>query len=479
MERIQTIYIVLLKYTYVVTKRIDETIRNVLIWLFSFLLISLCIYNYAIWSRVATTTQFQRDLLGCLCLAAIGLFSVNGELKRIKWNRKIVFIWYILGGLIFLSGLLHSVENSYWLWSFTMLIGFPGFYLIWHNRKDYSTLFDIISSAMLIILLIYFVICLCTVSSQLYISGRYWGVMRNPNHLGKVAASGMIAVLYLYFRLKDKYRWTLGIPGGICVILAILSGSRSSMIIMAAQLLVFISGNIQFCMSDRAYIKTATGMIGFILIGAAACFLAGKSLDYCQMVHDMSMVHASTVTSVPDETKESSGQQEESVGENQTISKGETTKQNSSVLANRFSVDGKSVDQISSGRITIWKYFIARFNLFGNNWTRYTPGTPEYTYQWAHNDVIEISYRSGVIAGVFDALFLVYLGIYVLKTMFSKRNKVYQFFTSFSIIAYCGYAMFEVISFPFSMQYTFMCFASLIPVFERRNELWSRHRKSR
>lgn len=484
MNIIQTVYISILKYTYAVTKRINEKIRNAVIWLFSFILIWLCIYNYAVWSRGVSTTQFDRDILGCLCLAVIGLFSVNGELKQVKWNRQIVFIWYVLGSLLFLSGLLHSVENSYWLWSYTMLIGFPGFYLIWQNRKDYSTLFDIISSAMLVILLIFFVICLCTINSEVNISGRYWAFMRNPNHLGKVAASGMIAVLYLYLRLRDRYRWIMAVPGGICVTLAVLSGSRTAIIVIAAQLIVFMAGNIKCCLKEKSYIRTAAGLIAFVLLGVLSMVAAEKGLEYCQLLHDRAgIVQDSTQDTGENISASESAEDTEAANTTDTeeniSSSEESIRQNSDALTSRFELDGKTVDQISSGRITVWKYFIDHLNLFGNDWVQYSAAAPEYKHQWAHNDVLEVAYRSGVIAGLFDLLLLAYLGIYVLRVMFSGRmSEKYHYFTASAILTYGGFAMLDVISFPFSMQYTFMCFVALMPIFERRYELWTA-RKSR
>lgn len=451
MEKIQSIYIFILKYTYKITGKIDQRIRNIVIWFASFALIWLCIYNYAVWSRGADTTQFERDIIGCVLLAIIALFSVDRPLEKILWNRQIVFIWYVFALLLFISGCLHSVENSYWLWSISMLIGFPGFYLIWQNRKDYETLFTIIASAMLVAIVIYFVICLGTISNEVNLYGRYWAFMRNPNHLGKVAVSGMAAILYLFF--KSRYGWLLGIPSGICICLAVLSGSRAAMIIIVAQVVAFIIFNLKTYLRTKQFRETILTVIFFVVISCAAYSMAERGLEYCQ-IHN-----SETVSENVDNTVE------------QSVA-GASIEENNKVLADRFHVEGKTPNQISSGRLDIWKYFLKKINLLGNDWEKYKAGTPEYAHQWAHNDVIEISYRSGVFAGIFDVLFLMYLGIYILKTLFSKNiaeNSLY--FVIFSILAYGGYAMLDVISFPFSMQYTFMFFVSLMPVFERRNEL--------
>ena len=150
-----------------ITGKIDKRVRNIFIWIFSFLLIALCVYNYAIWSRGAAIIPFHRDVMGCFFLAGIAVFSIDGKLKCVSWNRQFLFIWYVFAILLFISGLLHSVENSYWLWSVSMLAGFPGFYLIWQNRGDYDALFKIVSSAMLAVLLIFFIICFSTVNSEI------------------------------------------------------------------------------------------------------------------------------------------------------------------------------------------------------------------------------------------------------------------------------------------------------------------------
>lgn len=412
----------------------------------------MCVYNYTTWSGMASITRKERDVIGCLFLAVIALFSVSGELKKVKWNRQIVFIWYGLAALIFVSGLSHAVGYNYWLWSVTLLVGFPGFYLIWQNRQDYETLFDIVSSAMVVIFLISFVLCLCTISQEVNISGRYWGIMKNPNLVGRLAVSCVTAVLYLFFRIR--YKCLLGAVYGICVILIVLSGSRASLLVISGQTIIWLILNFKYYRKSMRFSEILIPVMAFVLISILCGFIARNGLEYCQEINDR-------------EFQEEIVEEEEPV-----VSQNKLLTQNSEALKSRLDILGKTPDEISSGRIGIWKHFISQINFFGNDFKQYKSGTPEAIYQWAHNDVIEISFRSGIFAGIFVALFWMYLGIYILRVLFfdNKDNK-YHFFTIFIVFAYGIYAMVEVIYYPFSMQDTFMFFVSLMPVFERRNEL--------
>lgn len=487
-ESIQSVYIFILNIVYQVTGKIDKRVRNVIIWSFSFLLIVLCIYNYSVWSPRSGTIQFERDIVGCICLTVIAVFSIDGMLKKIKWNRVFLIIWYGLAGMIFLSGCLHSVENSYWLWSVSMLAGFPGFYLIWQNRKDYQTLFNIISSAMLIATLIYFAVCLMTIDSDALLGGRYRLFMQNPNHLGKMAASGMVAALYLSIQRKNS--WIYGAVCGMCIKLAVLSGSRAALVTIGAQLFVYLVFHIKAVIKDRIYGKTAVNLCVFLGLLCVCFWGYGKGLEYCQAVHDQEKIAEQMETQqavqVPEETvnsQESQGAEEaansqENQGAEETsavmpapeesTAPVETDINNTKLLEDRLTVKGKTLDQFTSGRVAIWKHLLKKINLLGNDWKKYKRGTPEYTYQWAHNDIIEITYRSGVVAGIFEILFLAYLSIYILKILcFKQKVRIFHWFVILSILVYGGYAMMDVISFPFSMQYTFMLFSSLMPLFDR------------
>lgn len=492
-EGIQSVYIFILNIVYQVTGKIDKRVRNVIIWSFSFLLIVLCIYNYSVWSPRSGTIQVERDIVGCICLTVIAVFSIDGALKKIKWNRVFLIIWYGLAGMIFLSGCLHSVENSYWLWSVSMLAGFPGFYLIWQNRKDYQTLFNIISSAMLIATLIYFAVCLMTIDSDALLGGRYRLFMQNPNHLGKMAASGMVAALYLSIQRKNS--WIYGAACGMCIKLAVLSGSRAALVIIGAQLIVYFVFHIKSVIRDRMYSRTAVNL-GIFLVLLCVCFWGyGKSLEYYQAVHEQEKIAEQTekqqAVQGPEEAEpHQESQKVETSAEVQTADEstempiteesaevpvpeeaapsGGTGINNTEVLEERLTVKGKTLDQFTSGRVAIWKHLLKKINLLGNDWKKYKRGTPEYTYQWAHNDIIEITYRSGVVAGIFEILFLAYLSIYILKILcFKQKVRIFHWFIILSILVYGGYAMMDVISFPFSMQYTFMLFSSLMPLFER------------
>ena len=234
----------------------------------------------------------------------------------------------------------------------------------------------------------------------------------------------------------------------------------------------------------QTLITSVDHWIAFVLLGVLSMVAAEKGLEYCQLLHDRAgIVQDSTQDTGENISASESAEDTEAANTTDTeeniSSSEESIRQNSDALTSRFELDGKTVDQISSGRITVWKYFIDHLNLFGNDWVQYSAAAPEYKHQWAHNDVLEVAYRSGVIAGLFDLLLLAYLGIYVLRVMFSGRmSEKYHYFTAFAILTYGGFAMLDVISFPFSMQYTFMCFVALMPIFERRYELWTA-RKSR
>jgi len=313
------------------------------------------------------------------------------------------------------------------------------------------------------------------------VSGRFSSAMRNPNHLGKLAVSGTAAAFYL--AITSKRMWLYGIPIGVCWKLAQLSGSRAAVIVFITQLAVFLVFYIKYMYQMKGLKIIIGNMIIMLCISVLCSGFTEKGIEHCQKQHDEIIMQEKERAEREKGQKEESSQgtEEQQTTEDLASNPPETpqisVEQNEEVLKTRSDIKGKTVDQISSGRTIIWKYYIEKLNFRGNDWKKYKANTPEYYYQWAHNDIIEISYRSGIFAGIFDFMFLFYLGIYVLKYVCLKKEiKPYVCFTSLCILTYGGYAMLDVISFPFSMQYTFMFFVSLMPVFERRNELWTRQK---
>ena len=96
-----------------------------------------------------TNTQRQIIIGGLLVVSSI--FSIEGKLSPVKWN-KLISVPLFLGAIgLIVTGLMHPIGNGYLNFGLMILTIYPVFYIVWNNRKDYVILFDQLSRAAILV----------------------------------------------------------------------------------------------------------------------------------------------------------------------------------------------------------------------------------------------------------------------------------------------------------------------------------------
>ena len=92
----------------------------------------------------------------------------------------------------------------------------------------------------------------------------------------------------------------------------------------------------------------------------------------------------------------------------------------------RFSLFGKSLDQISTGRISIWKAFSADLNLLGNpdDKTYFIP-ILKRDMRTTHNTILQVAYDCGIPAGILYLCYNLFSGVAAI--IFARKNRGEQY----------------------------------------------------
>lgn len=131
----------------------------------------------------------------------------------------------------------------------------------------------------------------------------------------------------------------------------------------------------------------------------------------------------------------------------------------------RFNGSNSDLNSFSSGRLTIWKMYAKEFTFFGKEKSAYGLDRSLPATKWAHNNYIDISYSSGIFAGLGYLIWVLICQGFVIKCVFGRRGKPISYlFTVMIIPGYFVEAMLEVLMFPATTHLAFMLFVSLMPV---------------
>ena len=119
-----------------------------------------------------------------------------------------------------------------------------------------------------------------------------------------------------------------------------------------------------------------------------------------------------------------------------------------------------ALNDISSGRLELWRYFTQDITFFGH-------GKPDATgldvrYNWAHNNAIDVLYISGAIAAIGYLIWVLYSLFFVVRCTLKKScNRPELVFVIVSIIGYFVEAMLEITIEPMNTGIVFMAYISM------------------
>lgn len=433
---IQTIYKYIFNSIFMLTKNIPVKIRNFIVTVSLFVLAGLFLYQCSAASLGFNPGTVQiRTIIGLVSILLVCIFSINEKTKYIRWNPWIVYPYYIAAVIMIITGYHHPVGQTYLEYAWMMLVVFPGLYFVMNNVGEYSKYFNILAKSIaiqggIIVFLTYF---MRPINAITYINDRYLGLTTNPNLLGMVGLIVTTATLYLIATSKNKLPIYI-FMNGIFVAFIWLSVSRTAIVALVLQIIAWSIMMLRIKFKEEK-IKS------LLLIGITFMIL----LVSVPIVESTLTVIGTSI--VP-------------------VASAEETKSN---LELRLDLKNKTAAEISSGRDYIWQQYVKHFNLLGNDYENFAIEVSNGSYiKNAHNTYIDISFRSGVIAGLSYLIFMTVVLVVMNINIFNNKNKMYMIFPVLATIAYFIESIFEIQVLPFNRGIVLIFYLSLAPFWERK-----------
>ena len=435
-------------------------VYGALMLIVGFHIIATC--NSYIAERIHYTDWWRQTvILLFLLLIAASVTAYHERRKRKRCSlRPGVFFW--IGWILCFGGVIvglffHRAADGYMIWTGLSLIAFPIMWILWSARRGgLESLAEITAKAMVAGSLIYVSMCdvlpLFIPRDPKFNLEEFVGFGAHPNSTGIICSGFAVAALYLLLTskgYKPLYACSLGLS--LSVILA--ANCRSAQL---GLLLAIVFGGVYFLRRRGLPDRRVMGKGILCVLLTAGVFLASFSL--LGYVDQRSAGADSAPAPVAAEQTDSSASME------QTGSPADASSEHGS-LYDRINV-------ISSDRLTIWSVFVPRIKPLGNGRTGgpLTEANPA-SYS-AHNNVIEVFYVSGYIAGIGMIIWLLYCLYYIGRNLLGRgvfRPHVLFFIMSF--MAYLSIMMLDVMMYTYSRPIALMTFLSMGAVaFSRRSE---------
>lgn len=112
----------------------------------------------------------------------------------------------------------------------------------------------------------------------------------------------------------------------------------------------------------------------------------------------------------------------------------------------RYTTQGKTLDRILSGRVSVWKEFSKHITLLGESGEiSYFVEPRNQTYNTAHNTFLQYAVQYGAIAACFFAVFVILAGVQSIRYAMKSRDENFVWLPLLVAIAFGAIAMMETL----------------------------------
>lgn len=377
-------------------------------------------------------------VIGIICLTGIIIAGIDSRINEIRSRKWLIYILMLCGIVVFISGLHHYISYSYMLMGLFMCFMMPAVIIVWGDNNHMQQLFTmtayIISVFFIIFAVVNFIVAPVN-NPEFSLAGRYFGMASDPNGLAKIAVTAAICSIYLILLQRGMRKIPFIVIFLAAAYLTVLTASRTNiiaLILVCAAAVIFL---IKRCVINRKY--SAKKII----------------ICVCAVIVIIGIV---------------------GIGHNLLAKDGDD---NISTIEMRLSQgimeDGSiDINTLSSGRITIWKYCLSKTSIMGND---VSEGLREESlgmyHDHVHNTVIELLYRSGLVAGISFPIIEMYAVIWALVQIFARRkNSLNEIMAAMLVIAFGVASVFDIVVLPFAKMTVFLFYISLPVVFAKKEK---------
>lgn len=432
MHILQNAYIRIFAKTYMITGRIPEKLRNLIIIGCLFVLSS-CAYVLTLEPlyNIVGANAAGLGFYGFFLIIFMILMAVPGPLKQVRWNKWVVYPYFFAAAYMTLMALEHYVGRGYGFYVLSLLLVFPALYFVWANRGDNERFLTWLSwvNVILGVAMILASYMFAPLGETTVLFGRYCSLSWNPNRFCTLVVVITSACLYLASK-RDKFAPFLMFITGLACHIVWITGCRGGLIIILLQLAGWTVSVLRFDLKKAAG-KTLlfTGLSAVLVVGGFFASIWAFTSNTL-LVSDKGCI-------LYFEDKF------EHFGANREADDFSSSDPRSG--AERFDKPDESIDSFSSGRITIWTWYIKHMSIRGYDMQHF-----EYTsesgkvFHNAHNTIIELGFRFGIPAGIAYALFLLAVTLALARACLTVSSKRYSIGLALYSVAYIVFALTDV-----------------------------------
>lgn len=453
MHFIQSLYTLILNPAYKITCRIDGKIRNAIVLLTC---ISLAVY-FVLFFTEPLHDYMRRghtfnSAICSIVLFILIVFSIKGELKPVKWNKLVFYLFFLAGLGVVIISFLHPIGSGYRAWGLLMMFGFPCIYFVWNNRGDYDVLYKRLAAANVLVGVAFYIYCFIYAANggQMLEGTRIKCFFYDSNQFSMIGMIMVSCTMYMLLVNRHSKSWfaLTALGFGIGIDIVFLGESRLSILVVAGSLLAF---TIYYIKCGREFHSEKSRSSRWIraeilLISLIVFIFAGRAMiSINERAISQSDARVASVEIV--------------VPSNVAIPEGSAL--------DRFDTEGQDLNSYTAGRYNIWKNYAQFLNMTGNDysksdWAALTGNTVKH----AHNNFLEIGYRCGVPVAILHTVLELVAGIICLIWLFGRKYKepAYLFAIVF-MITYTVQSLFDIATMPFERPAPFFFYMAMIPIF--------------
>lgn len=355
--------------------------------------------------------NFHKRLTFVALLVLLLFSSIDRKVANTKWNKKLLFLYFLFPIGVLINSFFIEISEELRYFALESVTILPCLYVTWKN-KNIAVIYTTFAYTNIIVTVLYYINCIFASKYGLLnnVTGYFSATISNSNILGSLMLVSIISSIYILLSDNDPLHTIIScLSLSVSIVFLILSGSRVS-ILSATAIIILL-------------------FVYVLKTKAKNVFSFRKFITFL-----LSLLIVITITTLMLETNSKNTK----VLDNQF-----TISQYIENVDDKFSTNGKTLNQISSSRINIWTSYIEKINLRGHDY---------YDYAYAnsnpmrsHNSFIEVLYFTSFPIGLVFIIFNIYTYLIVIR-MFLKNNvfKTNYLFIFLITICYFAFSMLEV-----------------------------------
>ncbi len=388
------------------------------------------IFKVAVFSNVPYIYVFAFGNI-CFGVAILAMMRPNMQPVRVRWFPFL--FWVAAAGIITVTAILYNVD---WISdAFVMLVMCPVAFLVW-QQVGFERIMRLLSRAALISFGVYVLLSALLVPMR---SQQYAGLFGNVNGAAQYLVVVFVCLLVeALHKHKNKWvDWAYYIVFGMCGALVFCTNSRTGQL---AALVAFISILGLYALRDwkvqgKRIAKQAVCMVLAIVV-MFPCTI--------YMFHGLRRV-GSLVYTPP-----SQGETETDIGEEE-IGIGGFLEYNSA----KNEIGAKNVDEISTGRVSIWKEYLTHSTWFGSGEKEeFFVASRNADYSTAHMTWITYAFRHGYVCAILFLIYCLLAGAIAIRFAYKRKGNLWALLPLAISIVFGITSLLASINTPFSYMLT-------------------------